>query len=84
MHMVVGNASAKLRNMIRFAYMRLSNISGARSKKGFTIIELLVVVAIIGMLIAAMVVGLTTSRSKGRLASALQAMKGVHARNDMY
>ncbi len=49
-----------------------------RQARGFTIIELLVVIGIIGIFSAIVLTGVSASREKGREATALQVMKSLH------
>ncbi len=55
----------------------VSRVSSGPST-GFTIIELLVVITIIGLFSAVLFGGITAARGKGRLASAMQSMKSMH------
>ncbi len=49
-----------------------------RQPSGFTIIELLVVIGIIGILAAVILSGTASARGKGRQSAALQTMKSIH------
>ncbi len=46
--------------------------------QGFTIIELLVVITVIGILSAVILTGTASARAKGRQSAAMQTMKSVH------
>lgn len=46
-------------------------------KKGFTLLELLIVMAVIVILVAVIIAGISSSRDKSRKASAQQTMKSV-------
>jgi prepilin-type N-terminal cleavage/methylation domain-containing protein len=52
----------------------LSTFQNKRNSKGFTLMELLVVVSIIGLLVAVIIAALNTSREKGRNSARIQQM----------
>lgn len=52
--------------------------------KGFTLIELLVVIAIIGILSSVVLASLSTARSKGGDAKAMEQMQGMRTAAEIY
>jgi len=54
------------------------------SKKGFTLLELLVVIAIISLLSSILLVSITTTRNKGKLASVQSNLGTVKSEADLY
>jgi type IV pilus assembly protein PilA len=66
--------NSKLINLFRKAgeKMKIKKYS-----KGFTLVELLVVIAIIGILAAVILVSLTSQKNKANLSSAIQSVKSA-------
>ena len=56
----------------------------ARSQRGFTLVELLVVVAIVALLAGLLAPGITGAREAGRSAVCLSNLRQVQAANDLY
>jgi len=61
-----------------------SKVKGQMSKKGFTLIEILVVVAIIGLLASIILVGLGSFRARGRDARRIADLREVQNALELY
>jgi len=61
-----------------------SKVKGQMSKKGFTLIEILVVVAIIGLLASIVLVGLGSFRARGRDARRIADLREVQNALELY
>lgn len=65
--------------ILKFFFQSKLNIRLARKHKGYTLIEILVVISIVGFMAAAAMYLVNSSREKGRIAGLLQFSSGIKA-----